>query len=103
MTLTELIRYLEKQPLSKVVKYGFGKARSYRGNYEEVAFEPKQDVDVHFMLLHAKLALNSSLHGYKGGLFKITGDTVVNIAHHGCCNGDDDELTTERLESMLED
>ena len=102
MTLAELIRILEKQPLNKVVYSGFGKGRSYRGDYAEVAFEPKKNVDVHYMLLQAKMSLGSTYMGYKGGKFKVTEDTVVNIAGFGQCSGEEDMLTVDRLNNMLE-
>lgn len=102
MKLGELIRILEKQPLSKKVKFGFGKAASYRGYYEQVAFQPKRDVDVHFMLMHAKIALGNTFNGYKGGRFTMTEDTIVNIANSGHCSLDgSDELTKEKLQEML--
>ena len=100
MTLSRLIAILEKQPLGKKVKQGFGKANSYRGYYDQLAFEPKANVDVHYMLLQAKAALGTTYTGYKGGKFKMTADTIVNVAHYGMC-ADDDELTEERLTAML--
>lgn len=103
MNLGTLIKILEKQPLGKKVKRGFGKAHSYRGYCDQLAFEPKTDVDVHYMLLQAKAALGTTYTGYKGGKFKMTADTPVNLAHYGMCSLDDsDELTEEKLSEMLE-
>jgi hypothetical protein len=101
LTLGTLIKILEKQPLGKKVKHGFGKAHSYRGYYNQVAFEPKAGVDVHYMLLQAKAALGTTYTGYKGGKYKMTADTTVNLAHYGMCSYDSDELTEESLLKML--
>jgi hypothetical protein len=86
--------------LSDELAKGFGKPRSYRGYYEQIAFEPKKDVDVHYMLLQAKSANGATFTGYKGGNYKMGLDTTVNIACYGVC-GDDDEITEDVLEEML--
>ena len=100
MNLGQLIKRLEKEPLGKKVANGFGKPRSYRGYYEQIAFEPKKDVDVHYMLLQAKSAVGATFTGYKGGSYKMDLDTTVNIACYGVCC-DDDEITEDVLEEML--
>jgi len=100
MNLGELIKRLEKEPLNKTVARGFGKGRSYRGCYSQLAFQPKSNVDVHYMLLQAKQAVGATFTGYNGGKYKMDLDSPVNIAHYGVCSKSD-ELTADMLDSML--
>ena len=46
MTLSELIEQLEKANPAAVVRNGFSTAHSYRGYYEDLAFEPATFVTV---------------------------------------------------------
>lgn len=100
MLLGEVIKRLEKEPLGKKVARGFGTPGSYRGYYDELAFEPKMNTDVHYMLLQAKQARGTTYRGYKGGEYKMDEGTPVHIACYGM-SGENDELTEERLEDML--
>lgn len=85
MKLSELIEKLEKYQQDKVVSMGFTNPHSYRGNYEQLAFEPKENVSVGEMLRCSKDSLNKTFQGYKGGYFKMDENTLVNIAEYGCC------------------
>jgi hypothetical protein len=73
MTLNELIRYLEKEDPKKVVAIGFNNPHSYRGYYEDLAFEPAKNITVGEMLDCAKGALGKTYEGYKGGEYKMGG------------------------------
>ena len=86
--LGELIEWLGQQDGTKVVPYGFGKPRSYRGYYEDVAFEPAQNVTFAFMLENAKAALGSTFQGYKGGDYTMHEYTNCWIAEYGTSEGD---------------
>lgn len=102
MNLGELIQTLEKEPLCKKVKRGFGRAASYRGDYSQLAFEPEDSVDVHYMLLQARSAIGTTYRGYKGGKYTMGLETPVNIAYYGQ-SGESDEITEKRLAKMLAD
>lgn len=100
MWLCELISFLEKQDPNILVTNGFGAPDSYRGYYNDVAFEPKAYVTVGEMLHHAKSAVGATFHGYKGGEYKM--DTLTNtwIAEYGCTG---DELSKMLLQYMIRD
>lgn len=91
ISLKELISFLEKYPKNFELKNGFGSPLSYRGYYCELAFEPN-DPDkrckIGEMLDYAKCAVDCWFTGYKGGTFKMTLETPVNIAHYGICDVD---------------
>src|SRR5690606_4249490 len=71
---------------------------SYRGYYEELAFEPAQDMTVAQMLAAARRALGNTYEGYKGGHFTMGAGTPCWLATWGACG---EELTRERLRDML--
>lgn len=86
--LQDLIEWLEKQPPELRVPHGFGSPMSYRGYYDELAFEPKDDVSFGEMLTHAKAALGATFTGYKGGEYTMEGYTPCWIAEYGTSQGD---------------
>ena len=83
MTLSELIERLEKADPKTVVRNGFSTAHSYRGYYEDLAFEPDTYVTVEHMLTCAKAALGKTYCGWKGGEFRMHEYTTVWVAEHG--------------------
>lgn len=90
MTLEILIKRLKaayKLNPKMIVKHGFAKPNSYRGYYEDVAFEPAENVTLKSMLKHAKSALNKTFTGYKGGEFTMNNYTETWIASYGTCSG----------------
>ena len=102
MTLEELIAILRKfleERGDKWVKYGFNNPHSYRGYYDNLAFEPEQEVSVKQMLKDAEYALNNTFQGYKGGDFTMTKDTPVWLAYYGASA--QDPLTSYALAFML--
>lgn len=67
-SLGELIARLEEEPdLSRRVEVGFRNPHSYRGYYEQLAFEIAYDVTVGDMLTAARFALGATYQGWKGG------------------------------------
>jgi hypothetical protein len=84
-TLKDLIDWLEEQDPDKIVSDGFGFPHSDRGSYDELAFEPIEEITFGEMLSHAKSALNKTFTGYKGGDYKMTEYTPVYIGKWGCC------------------
>ena len=84
MHLVDLIEFLEKvKDKSRRVVLGFSNAHSYRGYYDELAFEPCPDVTVQSMLDDAKSALNATFQGWKGGQYLMTEYTNVWLANKG--------------------
>lgn len=83
MGLGELIEFLEKQDPEKVVPLGFGKPHSYRGIYEDLAFEPVENVTIGEMLRDAKYALGKTFYGYKGGEYTMHEYSDVWISPYG--------------------
>lgn len=84
MTLGDLIKQLERADPAKVVPLGFGNPHSYRGYYEQLAFEPKAGVTVGQMLADAKEALHTTYQGWKGGDYTMNEYTTVWLAEPGC-------------------
>ncbi len=83
MILEDLIGFLEKQDLDKVIPVGFNNPHSYRGSYYDLAFEPKENVTFGEMLSCAKEALGTTYIGWKGGDFEMNECTDVHIAFEG--------------------
>jgi hypothetical protein len=88
MTLGELIEALEKADPDLVVPEGFASPHSYRGYYEDLAFEPAADVTVGAMLEAARSALGTAFEGYKGGWFVMEDYTDCWLAVYGSGGGE---------------
>ena len=88
INLAELIEELEKLPQDKFVSHGFHNPHSYRGYYQELAFEPKKDAKISGMLACAKDALGSTYTGWKGGEFTMKEWTECYITEEGSGGGD---------------
>ncbi len=98
MILKELITYLEKKDPAIVLPYGFSRPHSWRGDYSQLAFEPKQNVSVDAMLRDARSALGATYTGYKGGGFTMGDYTDVYLADYGSTG---DVLSVLTLDSMF--
>lgn len=84
MNLGELIAVLEAVPNQNgLVPWGFGDPDSYRGYYEDVAFEPADNVTIASMLASARSALGATFQGYKGGDYLMTEHTDCWISTYG--------------------
>jgi len=83
MILEDLIKKLEQFPREQVVAKGFNEPHSYRGYYDELAFEPCDNTTVGAMLDCAKEALNKTYQGYKGGEYTMTEYTCCHLAFYG--------------------
>ena len=89
MTLGKLIAALKAVPNQDgVVPWGFGEPDSYRGYYEDVAFEPASNVTIAGMLRHAESALGATFEGYKGGDFLMDENTRCWVSEHGRASGE---------------
>ena len=100
MTLGDLIERLEQEDQNKVLKLGFDSPHSYRGYYNELAFEPVENVTVSVMLDAARSCVERTFSGYKGGYYTMTLLTDCWLANYGSCG---DELTLRLLNYMLND
>jgi hypothetical protein len=65
--LAEVIDRLKMEDPNKVVPLGFGEPHSYRGYYEDLAFELRHNATVGEMLSAAKSAVGQTYQGWKGG------------------------------------
>lgn len=83
MYLGKLIEILESADPELVVPEGFHNPHSYRGFYEDLAFEPAMNVTVGAMLKCAREALGTTYQGYKGGDYTMHEYTDVWIANYG--------------------
>lgn len=99
MTLNELIRMLKKADPSTLVAKGFGRGHSYRGYYEQLAFEPVENTTIKAMLIEAEASIGVTYSGYKGGEYTMSGDSPVWIAEYGHCG---DEITVSMVMDWVE-
>ena len=90
LTLGELIEILkveQEMTPNRIVKEGFGSFHSWRGDYFDLAFEPKRNVSIDDMLSEAKSVVGATLCGYKGGEYKMTEYTDVWLDYYGESDG----------------
>ncbi len=86
MILGELIKYLKaaKEKYNDAYcTFGFGEAGSYRGYYEDIAFDPKIGVRLSEMIKSAEEANGKTFGGYKGGSYTMNLGSRVWIAEYG--------------------
>lgn len=53
------------------MREGFANPHSYRGYYDQLAFEPAYGVTIGSMLDAAKSAVGAIYYGYKGGSYRM--------------------------------
>lgn len=99
MTLGELIAALEAADPTLVVERGFNNPHSYRGYYEDLAFEPASNITVGEMLDAARSADGATYTGWKGGEFTMGSDTDVWLSLEGDASGDN--IGAQMVELML--
>lgn len=87
MYLKELIEWLEDQPKEAVIRHGFGAPDSFRGYYEDLAFEPVEEITISQMLGFAKSCIGRTFTGYKGGEFTMGEYTECWISPYGSSVG----------------
>lgn len=85
MNLGTLITKLEEADQTLRVPKGFAEPHSWRGSYDELAFEPISGVYVSDMLKSAKEAIGTTYTGWKGGEFVMSLETECYIAEEGTC------------------
>lgn len=82
----------------RVIANGFENPHSYRGYYDELAFEPSTNVPLDKMLSEAQSALGRTFMGYKGGNYVMSEHTRVWLANYGSTG---ETLGTTLLRYML--
>jgi hypothetical protein len=90
LTLGGLIDALENAPHAAIVSFDSGNhpgtEDSYRGYYEDLAFDHEAEpVTVEVLLQQARSALGATYEGYKGGDFTMRAETPLWKASYGCC------------------
>ncbi|GEM_PF-3444980 len=102
MNLGDLIRRLEDEPdHDRVAPHGFANPHSYRGYYDQLAFEPARNVTIQSMLDCAISAIDETFTG-KGGEYVMDQDTTVWLALEGCESAEwDHSFCTWQLNEML--
>ena len=83
MMLGDLIDALRKEEPNRVLPIGFSHPHSYRGFYDQLAFEPCRDVLLKNVLAEAEGALNKVYQGWKGGDYRMGQHTDVWLAYEG--------------------
>jgi hypothetical protein len=81
--LGAVIKQLKKLPKETVFMYGFHEPHSYRGYYEQVAFEPLNIATAEALLMSCEAAMEGVYIGWKGGEYTYDCSSVFNIAHKG--------------------
>jgi hypothetical protein len=99
LSLGGLIARLEIEDATRVVPIGFDYAHSFRGFYEQLAFEPRRIVTIGQMLATARSCVGATFEGYKGGDYVMTEYTTCWIANYG--ESSDNLLGPLLLELML--
>lgn len=85
--LKDIIRFLKQRDPNEVPLIGFNNPQSYRGYYDQLAFEPCIGVTVAQMLDDCNYALNNTFEGYKGGTYSYDVYTDCWLSSYGCCSG----------------
>jgi hypothetical protein len=86
MTLGELISALDSMPPDAQVAFLID-AHSYRGYYDDLAFEyhPDDTRPASDLLNECRAAMGQAFQGYKGGDFVMGKTTPLWVASYGCC------------------
>ena len=83
MTLGKMIQALRSLPADMPI-HGLGELHSYRGYYNELAFEPSPEQETASSLLKRCVdAVGQVFMGYKGGYFMMNKDTPLWISPYG--------------------
>lgn len=83
MNLGQLIDALEASPQDHIMESGLVKPHSYRGYYDQLAFEPGDPMTVAEQLAIVKSADGACYSGYKGGKYTMNRSTAVWRAWYG--------------------
>jgi hypothetical protein len=82
-SLGNLIARLEREDPARVLPIGFAEPHSFRGYYDQVAFEPRRNISIGDMLAAARSALGATYEGYKGGEYTMHDYTECWVSNYG--------------------
>jgi hypothetical protein len=99
LSLGGLIARLEQEDPAQVLPIGFAEPHSYRGYYEQLAFEPRRNIRVGDVLSAARSALGATYEGYKGGDYTMDEHTDCWISNYG--EDSDNKIGPLLLELLL--
>lgn len=94
-----IIARLEREDPTRVLPIGFANPHSYRGYYDQLAFEPVRDISIGDMLIACRAALGTTFEGWKGGEYRMDESTDCWISRHG--ESADNKIGPLLLELML--
>lgn len=97
MNLGELIAALETLDPATKVRDGFGRPHSYRGDYQDLAFEPVNDTTIGAMLAAARSALDATYEGWKGGEYTMDESSCCWLDFEGVASGTPIDWLVQRL------
>ena len=80
---------------------GFYNPHAYRGCYEQVAFEPREQITLSDIKKDINKSLNDVFEGYKGGEYEYGDDTLVNLSDYGISGKHDIQNFEELVTKML--
>ena len=83
MRLGKYIKWLEGQDPDLAIPLGLGNPHSWRGYYEQLAFEPVENTTIGRMLEEARSAIGATYTGWKGGEFVMDETSPINIDWQG--------------------
>lgn len=86
--LGHIIDRLRAADPHKICRIGFHRPHSYRGYYEDLAFEPIENISVGAMLAAAESADGSTYDGWKGGEFKMDESSRCWLSEKGYSSND---------------
>lgn len=102
MKLGGLIKLLESLNPKETLPVGLSNPHSYRGYYDDLAFEPiKKESKVSDILKVVRDCVGQTFTGYKGGDFTMDESSTIWIAHYSCTADKDESPSTEDILSYF--
>ncbi len=83
LNLGEVIEALEAEDPARRLPLGFHQPHSFRQYYDDLAFEPAENIAVGEMLAAARSALGATMTGYKGGDYVMDVLSPCWLAYYG--------------------
>lgn len=101
MTLKTFKNHILKFEEDKVFDFSLSTPFSWRGSYDEFAFEVSEGkMNRDSVLENIQRAFTEVFHGYKGGQYTYDNETPVNFEEHGSRNYTDGRFTAELLAKL---
>jgi hypothetical protein len=99
MTLRELLNRLRSEP-NRRVRRGLKNPHSYRGHYEDIAFELGGEMYIEDIIKLVAGSIGETYEGWKGGFFEMSSYSKVYVAEVGEVG---DELGPILFRFLMED